>query len=333
MKYAIPFALLLLGCASVSPVTKGGDSGRGIASALSGNFAPDAGGLPKIYQGPFEYPLESFDRKPAKVYLPLQYESKQGWPLVILLHGFSGTAESQDKYLGLSFRASLRGYVLLVPEGTVMPKGTIGADGKDLGGNQFWNATDTCCDFAKTGVDDTGYLLALIESVKKSYKIDRSRVYLIGHSNGGFMVNRLGCEAGETFAGIANLAGGTYKDPKKCRAPTPIPYLQIHAEDDKTILYQGAPEYAGGKETVEQWRARNGCKDSSVTKGAMRDLVYLIPGRDTDSVTWNKCSSNKEVAFWTIRPFEQQWHSPHVPLFQLRFMDDVLDFLLRQKKD
>lgn len=284
--------------------------------------------IPKNYQGPYEIDLGTPVRKPAKAYLPLQYESQNSWPLVVLLHGFSGTGEAQDIYLGLRFRASLRGFILLTPEGTVTPQGTFGVDGKELSGNQFWNATDTCCDFAKTGVDDAGYLLSLIEKTKQTYKVDSSRVYIIGHSNGGFMANRLGCEAGSSFAGIANLAGGTYKDPKNCRSPAPVPYLQIHAEDDATVLYQGGPEYAGGKETVGQWLEKNGCQTKSIN-GPTHDLVFPIPGPDTNTTTWNSCSSGKEVEFWTIKSHQSDWHNPHIPIFNLRFTDAVLDFLMR----
>ena len=271
-----------------------------------------------MYQGPIEFNADGAGRKSAKAYLPLQYSETKSWPLVVLLHGFSGTAEAEDIYLGLRYRASLRGFILLTPEGTVTPKGTLGADGKDLGGNQFWNATDACCDFGKTGVDDTGYLLALIEKMKRAYKVDPSRVYLIGHSNGGFMVNRLGCEAKGAFAAIANLAGGSFKNPANCRIPEPVAYLQIHAVDDKTILYDAAPAYAGGKETVDQWLVKNGC-DRSPTQSWHKDFVFAIQGPDTKEATWKKCSSGKDVAFWTIKPFEAKWHNAHVPLFNLSF--------------
>lgn len=146
------------------------------------------------------------------------------------------------------------------------------------------------------------------------------------------MVNRLGCDAGTSFAGIANLAGGTFKDPKNCKTPAPVPYLQIHAEDDKTIRYDGDSDYAGATETVEQWLEKNGCQKASV-KGPKKDLIFLIPGRDTKSVAWNNCRSGKEVALWTIQKFEHKKHNPHVPIFHLGFTDAVLDFLFKQKND
>lgn len=254
---------------------------------------------------------------------------KRAWPLIVVLHGFSGTGEFADFYLGLRFRVSTRGFILLSPEGTKTPSGTRAPPPEvgDLSGLQFWNATDNCCDFGKTGVDDTAYLLALIEKAKATYNIDPNRVYLIGHSNGGFMVNRLGCEAGRTFAGIANLAGGTYKDPRNCRSPEPVRYLQIHAEDDERIRYGDHPDYSGARATVGHWLAKNGCSNR-VTRGPKYDFVWTIPGTDTSVQSWKNCRSKKSVELWTIRSHKDEKHNPHIPIFHISgvFTEAVLDF-------
>ncbi len=282
------------------------------------------------YQGPIDINPQGATRLAAKVYLPLQYDTKDKWPLVILLHGFSGTAEDEDSYLTLRYRVSSKGFILLTPQGTAVPKGTIIPDGSDISGYPFWNATDYCCDFGKTNVDDVGYLRQLIAKVKADYHVDSSRVYLFGHSNGGFMANRLACEFGEELAGIASLAGGAYKSPAQCRNPKPIPFLQIHAVNDDTIVYGGTPQYAGGQDTIQQWVSRNGCAGPGKT-GAPKDFLFMIPGPDTSERVWNKCASGKDVVFWTIKKFETQGHNPHVPLFNLNFSDAVLNFLLSHR--
>jgi len=287
--------------------------------------------LAKPFQGPILVGADGHNRPQAKVYLPLQFASQEQWPLVILLHGFSGTADVEDQYLTLRYRVSSRGFVLLTPDGTLTPKGTKGVDGKDLGGNPFWNATDFCCDFGRTRVDDVGYLTKLIETVKAKYNIDPARIYVIGHSNGGFMANRLACEIGDQLAAVASLAGGTYADPTKCRDPKPVNYLQIHAADDVRIGYDsGLPLYAGGKATVEQWVTKNGC-GAAGQKTLNKDFVLAIPGNDTSMEAWRDCSTGKTVAFWTIKPFESKHHDPHIPIFNLDFTGAVLDFLFEQR--
>lgn len=280
-----------------------------------------------LYQEPIDINVDQSLRTPAQVYLPKQYNASQSWPLVVLLHGFSGTAKGEDLYLGLRFRASKRGFILLTPEGITMPQGTKGVDGRDLSGYHFWNAIPECCDFGRTGVNDVGYLLGLIEKVKSAYKVDKSRIYIIGHSNGGFMANRLACEAGDQFAGVMNLAGGTYLDSSNCRTQTPIRYLQVHATNDKTILYNNAPTYSGAVQTVSAWLSRNNCPTNSINTGD-RNYVALIPGTDTTRQLWYNCRTGKDVAFWTIKAHEGRWHNAHVPLFNWNFMEEALDFLM-----
>lgn len=266
-----------------------------------------------------------FDRKPANIVLPVQYAEKDKWPLVILMHGIGGNAQATDYWLTLRFRTSLKGFILVTPEGTVTPDGV-----KDWAGKQFWNATDFCCDFGKIGVNDVDYISKLIDTVQKDYHVDADRIYLIGHSNGGFMANRLGCEIGDRLAGIASIAGGGFKNPADCKNPRPVSYLQIHAVNDPTVSYKDVPLYAGGQAVVAQWLKKDGCMDPG-TDGPKKDDIFLIPGPDTTPHAWT-CAQGTHVAFWTIDAATIPNHSPHVPLFNLNFSDEVLDFLFHQKR-
>jgi len=322
--------LCLTACKTVYVVEQGERAPRATSSTVTVPKAPTTP-IPSLIHGgtPIEIPMLKSERRPAKVYLPVQYANEKEWPLVVLLHGFSGSADSENHYLTMSARVSSRGFILVTPEGMVTPKNTLTPEGNDLGGNQFWNATDFCCDFAKTGVDDVLYLRSLIASLQTRYKVNPKKIYVIGHSNGGFMANRLACEMGEEIAAIANLAGGSFKDLQHCRQPVAIPYLQIHAANDPTVKFENVPEYAGGKETVNQWLNRNGCNKLDARTGITHDYLFLAPGKDVAVTTWPTCSSRKPVVQWLIKSFEAEGHNPHVPLFNLNFSDAVLNFLFK----
>lgn len=329
MKNVIVLLSLVFTVACGSSPTRTESPRREPASGPSSTFPVDTKMSALFYQGPLEINVDGATRTAAKSYLPIDHTMAKKWPLVVVLHGFSGTGEFADFYLGMRSRVSSRGFVLLSPEGTKTPAGTPAPPPEtgDLGGKQFWSATDNCCDFGGTGVDDSGYLQALIEKAKKAYNIDPNRVYLIGHSNGGFMVNRLGCDAGKTFAGIASLAGGTYKDLRNCRSPEAVRYLQIHAEDDDRILYGDHPEYSGAKATVGHWISKNGCS-ATPTQGPKHDFVWKIDGIDTSVQSWKNCRSKKIVELWTIKSHKGEFHNPHIPIFHFSgiFTEAVLDF-------
>lgn len=321
MKILLLTLLFLTACASSNTSTRNPNSTNSINEI--GQQV-----LGTSYQGPFEINPEGYKRTKAKVYLPLQYDAKKSWPVIMLLHGFGGTIDIQDNYLTMRFRVSKKGFILVIPEGTPTPNGIKTPEGEDLSGKPFWNATDFCCDFGKTGVDDVTYLSRLLDEVKSRYSVDEKRVSLFGHSNGGFMANRLACEIGDKLNGMASLAGGSFKDGKLCRAPTPNKFLQIHALDDDRIPYTTHPEFAGGRETIDQWLTRNRCNAQSKKKNDV-DYVFLIPGADTQEETWTNCKSGKKVALWTIKAHKAEKHNPHIPIFHLNFSDAVIDFLLR----
>lgn len=63
------------------------------------------------------------------------------------------------------------------------------------------------------GEDDTErFVLELIEAVKRSSKVDTNRIYLTGHSMGGYGTWTIGAHHADVFAGLAAFAG----------APTPV---------------------------------------------------------------------------------------------------------------
>jgi polyhydroxybutyrate depolymerase len=272
-----------------------------------------------------ELHIQSADTKrgAATLYLPDNYRSKEKWPLVMLLHGSSATGMLQNIFFRLSSHVDSRGFMLLIPEGT-----------KDKDGSQFWNATEACCDTYHTGVDDEKYLLDLIAQVKAKYAVDGQRVYIMGHSNGGFMAYRMACHASSTFAAIASLAGATYVNESECHATEPVAVLEIHAKDDSQVLYDGstAPDGAGypsAPETIQRWRATNGCPNASTQAGPF-NWIWEIPGKDTSVETWSDCMGGAEVSFWNIRPFAL--HFSHAPIVKRKFVTHVLDFLFAHHK-
>ena len=51
---------------------------------------------------------------------------------------------------------------------------------------------------------------AILADVKAKYNVDPKRVFVIGHSNGGFMSHRLACDRASDVAAIVSLAGATW---------------------------------------------------------------------------------------------------------------------------
>ncbi len=73
------------------------------------------------------------------------------YPLVVFLHGYNSSAAASEALFSFGEKAEAAGMLYATPDGT-----------QDLLGLCFWNATDGCCNFFDSGVDDASYLAALV---------------------------------------------------------------------------------------------------------------------------------------------------------------------------
>jgi polyhydroxybutyrate depolymerase len=260
--------------------------------------------------------------RPVTVHIPASYDAKRPAPLLIVLHGFTVSGEEVETYFNLGPAAEARGFVYAYPDGTL-----------DNDGNRFWNATDACCNFNGSDVDDVAYLTDLIDEIQSTLSIDPKRIALVGHSNGGFMSYRMACERADRVAAIVSLAGATYADPSDCAPSEPVSVVQIHGRFDDTILYEGGTievPYPGAETTAETWATYDGCDGTSST---LTDKVDVDADRaDGDDPAessvreWSGCESGAAVQLWT-NPY-----GSHAPTLSQAFPDAVMDFLVDHPK-
>jgi len=259
-------------------------------------------------------------RGPVTVYVPSSYDPEVPAPLVVLLHGYSGNGDWQESYFQLLPLAEQYGFLYMHPDGTV-----------DQAGNRFWNATDACCDFYGSQIDDSAYLLELVDEVKAQLNVDPGQVYFAGHSNGGFMSYRMACDHSRTIAAIASLAGATFDDPSDCSPDSAVHVLQIHGTADSVILYDGGSiggsTYPGAVGTVEQWALFGGCAIDGVPMPPPLDLDESIPGAETDVHVYDiGCATDGSAELWSVNG------GSHVPPLTDEFGQLVIEFLLSHPK-
>ena len=251
--------------------------------------------------------------RPYGLKVPEGYDSQQSTPLVILLHGYSADGSTQDAYFRLGALADRKTFLLAYPDGT-----------RDPFGNRFWNATDACCDYFNSGVDDVDYLSTVIDEITGRYNVDQRRVYLVGHSNGAFMAHRFACDHAGRVAAIVTLAGMQWKDETRCPASSPVSVLHVHGTNDQAIYYGGGATlkgiYPGAEETVNTWAAKNGCTGSLAATGRRLDLEDSLPGEETAVQRYSGCSS-VDVELWTING------GGHVPAFNEQWAETMWDFM------
>jgi polyhydroxybutyrate depolymerase len=223
--------------------------------------------------------------------------------------------------------AETRGFLYCYPDGTT-----------NRVGNRFWNAADACCDFWSGGVDDAGYLRGLIEEIGKQFAVDRKRVYLIGHSNGGFIAYRMACQSADLIAGIASLAGMTLLDSSRCQPSQPVNILHIHGTADATVSYAGGalssiparpanmPAFPGALQTVQIWAGYNSSTGPVTDAMPSLDLDLDVPGLDTVVTRYTNSPPGGAVELWTING------GGHVPTLSSQFSPRIIDWVLAHPK-
>ena len=256
--------------------------------------------------------------RPFKLQVPTTYTKGKSAPLIIALHGYTSSGADTEKYLKLGPVADARGILYVAPDGSL-----------DNNGLQFWNATPACCNFYGSKVDDEAYIMSIINSVSKKYNVDQKRIYVVGHSNGGFMSHHMACSDSNRIAAIASFAGATYKDQSMCKPSQPITVLQIWGTADETIAYLGgalvAP-YPGAAETIADWAKLDKCSAKPNTSPTKINIESSIPGNETTVSDYFGCANKTTVELWSIAG------GHHVPTLASDFATKLVNFLLAHPK-
>jgi polyhydroxybutyrate depolymerase len=209
------------------------------------------------------------------VHLPPDHGATRPAPLVLALHGGGGTARAFDSALGTGMlaEADRRGWLVAFPDGV--------ANG--------WNDGRTPSskrDIERSGVDDVGFIAALIAELDARYGIDRKRIYATGISNGGFMCQRLAVELGAELAAVASVTATLPKVHEAERPTEPVSVMLINGTADPLVPYEGGQVQLFGAQrgeilstdaTVAWWSRQNGCTAAPTD----RALPDRDPGDET----------------------------------------------------
>ncbi|WP_232068447.1 alpha/beta hydrolase family esterase [Gemmata obscuriglobus] len=132
--------------------------------------------------------------------------------------------------------------ICVYPQGLNTPVKLTDPEGKKSG----WQITA-----GEQNDRDLKFFDAMLKSLRADYKVDETRVYVTGHSNGGRFTQLLWAERGDVFAAVApsgTTAVGLTKSFK------PKPCLHIAGEKDELV------KFAWQKQTMDAVRKLNGCE-------------------------------------------------------------------------
>ncbi|MCB9523482.1 MAG: alpha/beta hydrolase fold domain-containing protein [Myxococcales bacterium] len=204
-------------------------------------------------------------------------------PILIVLHGTGASPRLITNQFKFQDHAPARGITIVAPEGT------------EYGPMQrAWNARHCCLE---RDVDDVAYLTGLIDELVAHHDGDPERVWIFGHSNGGFMAHHLACAVADRLTGIIPAAGLGYPR-DQCDPARPLSVIQIHGDADDQVAIDGGGSYPGAAALATYWAEQAGCAGSE--QAPDEDFDRFVPGAETHRQRWTGCAPGVAVEQWTL---------------------------------
>ena len=165
---------------------------------------PGSGDFHKAYRSGVDQSLQ-----PYRVFVPQAYSASKPSGLVIALHGMGGDENSMfDSYSGAMKREAERvGLIVACPKGL-----------------------DSASMYRDAAEKDVMNVLA---EVRRDYNIDPGRIYLMGHSMGGYGTWSMSMNHPDVFAALGPISGGG--NPAGMARIAHIPEYVVHGDDDRTV--------------------------------------------------------------------------------------------------
>lgn len=143
--------------------------------------------------------------------------------LVVALHAGAQTPERFERMTGWSTLATRERFIVVYPEGL----------------RKSWNAGSDALGYAGAhGVDDAGFVSAVVFDAAERWDIDGSRIYLSGFSNGSMLAHWWATEAFLDAAAIACVSGGFSRLPTE-GAGDPPAVRMVHGFEDTHVPFAG----------------------------------------------------------------------------------------------
>ena len=164
------------------------------------------------------------------LYIPDNLPS--GAPLVFVLHGYNGSAESYINNTSLSFKKLAEEYkvMLCYPQAANDPNNKKG-----------WNVYYPW-QVDKMKIDDCEFICTLAKHLQSKYNLSDKNVFLTGMSNGGEMCYLMAYRKPKEFGAIASMAGLTLVEMAKRHNYTePVAFMEVHGTGDTTSRWEGDP--------------------------------------------------------------------------------------------
>jgi acetyl esterase/lipase len=177
----------------------------------------------RIWECSYHLPEANADM-PYALFIPSTWDAKKPSPLIVDLHGLNITPLQQILFDGTTDFAERFGFIVLAPMGYSVTGGWGGRNGRPAAGTQRTTSELSEID-----------AMSALKLMREKFNIDSDRIFLMGHSLGGWGTWYLGQKYNDIWAGIAPLSGAFGIPPGTAERYKSLPVLIMHGAKDSIV--------------------------------------------------------------------------------------------------
>ena len=249
-------------------------------------------------------------------------------PVLFVLHGLGDDMSNMFNATGFKAIADAHGWIVITPQalpasfssyniGTAWHSGAGGSLG-------------TMSIVVNEDVDDSGFMMAILDNLISTYNVDQNNVFFTGFSMGGFMSNRMAMEHGDRIRAIASVSGTIGNEIASATPVGHVSAMHIHGTGDNTVTYDNAGFNVmittvsvglGAEATVEYWRNYNQCSATPTHTN--------YPDNANDGLTFEKFlyeggTNGTKTAFIKVTGGDHTWY--YTPNNDIDYTTEIYNF-------
>ena len=241
-------------------------------------------------------------------YLVRTPENAESLPVMFYLHGLGDNITRLDNEFHFQQIADNYNWMIIIPQALNEGYGTM------------WNAGLTA-----STTNDSGFLMALLDSLAVQYPVNQDSIFFTGFSMGGFMSHRMAIEHGDRINAAAPVSGLITTYMANHTAVAPVRILDIHGTSDPVVGYDGGSEYFGYQlglsveNILNYWINANGCTNEPIIdtlpdtqNDGLKFVEYIYPG-------------TKELRHLKVIGGDHSWYR-NANQHDIDYMDYIHDF-------
>lgn len=220
--------------------------------------------------------------------------------LVVVLHGAGGSGDAALTRQGWAELAATAGFIAVAPD-ALPPDITRPPSFRD--NPRYWNDGGDRTPPAKAWVDDVGFLVRLIGTLKMQSAVNR--VFMTGFSSGAAMAIRFAAQRPDLLTAVAAVAGHPTPVPQPSGTPPSLLYATGTRDQMNPI--------AGGQVQIAVWSARF-AKAAPITVPeawaqalACAGTTDTRPGDGVRLIAWQDCRGGAQVRYYELIGLGHHW--------------------------